>query len=150
MKQIKFSVLLLLISSIAGAQTFIGLSAGSNGAGVSVGYLSAPGIEVSAGYSMPLISAEKPHVFYAAIGKQLLLTQNEEDNFSITPSVGIAHSSRKDFTEYDKGGPILTIENTKPLYSIEIGKDWYHGRLFVSGSYCGVFSVSVGMRAFIK
>lgn len=127
-------------------QVFIGMSATTKGAGVQLGYLSTDGIEISTGYKVPLISATNPSVFNLSLGKQILLTHDDEDNYSITPSAGIASVSYK---VIDKD-VVTKVSKITAIYGIEIGKDAYLGRVFIAANYAQQFYFSIGIKAFIK
>ena len=84
------------------------------------------------------------------IGKQLLLTHNESDNLSLTPSIGYGWRKWKDFTEWDKGGEIIQMSDFKPVYQAELMKQWYCGGLLVNYAYCGVNYFTIGFKFFTK
>jgi len=133
------------------AQPYIGMLATNKGVGFQIGVLSeSGGLELSAASNMPLLSNTTPTILSINIGKQFLLTKNDDDNYSITPSVGFSSYNYKNFTEYDKipRGDIIQVSEIKPIYRIEIGKDSYLGRVFVSANYCKGFYYGVGMKFF--
>lgn len=136
------------------AQPFLSIAATSKGAGFSIGYLaSQSGIELNAGYNVHPTSEDVPALFNLSVGKRMLLSHQEKDNFSITPSIGYAAYSVKDFTEFYKdemSGEILQVKAVKPIYSLELGKDWHLGRVFVNANYCDKAFFGIGLRAFIK
>lgn len=136
------------------AQTFVSFTTTTKNAGLSIGYLEeASGIELSTGYNVPVLRNDRPWLFSLTLGKRVLLSQNETDNFSITPSIGYALYSVKDFSAYEndkEGGDIKQVKEIRPFYKLELGKDWYLGRLFISANYCKRPFYGVGIRAFIK
>lgn len=153
MKQLLFLVG-LLTGTLSNAQPFLSFSTTTNGIGLLVGFLEPQsGIEIATGYNMPLLSATKPHLFIIQAGKRILLTQNEEDNFTLTPTIGYADYSLKDLSNYDgKSGKsnIDKVKAIKAMVGLELGKDWYLGRLFINANYCGTTFYGIGLRAFIK
>lgn len=149
-----FWVMILFITSSLQAQPFLSISATTKGAGFSIGYLlGQPGIELNAGYNVHPTREDVPALFNLSVGKRILLSHQEKDNFTLTPSIGYAAYSVKDFTEFYKdetAGEIFQLKAAKPIYSLELGKDWYLGRVYVNANYCNAPFFGLGMRAFIK
>ncbi|CAN5376017.1 hypothetical protein BH11BAC3_BH11BAC3_19060 [soil metagenome] len=144
----------LLAATLIKAQPFLSFSTTTNGIGLSAGFLEPQsGIEIATGYNMPVLSATKPHLFIMQAGKRILLTQNEEDNFTITPTIGYANYTMKDLSNYygkEATGTREKIKQIKAIVGLELGKDWYLGRLFINANYCGTAFYGLGIRAFIK
>lgn len=148
-KKITLSLLILILSLNVNAQPFAGIEAGTKGAGVNIGYLG-NGLEIKAGTNMSLYRATTPALFYASLGYQIKLTNNEEDNWSVLPSAGYTYSSYEDFTAYNNGGEIIKITEFKPKYSLELGKDKHIGRIYINANYAGYTFYNIGIRAYIK
>ena len=153
MKLLFWVMILFGLSSIQ-AQPFLSISATTKGAGFSIGYLlEQPGIELNAGYNVDPVKEAVPAIFNLSVGKRILLSHKEKDNFSLTPSIGYAAYSVKDFTEFYKdevSGEILQVNTVKPIYGLELGKDWHLGRVYINANYCNAPFFGVGLRAFIK
>ncbi|MEO5889852.1 MAG: hypothetical protein ABIQ31_06335 [Ferruginibacter sp.] len=136
------------------AQPFLSVAGTTKGAGFALGYLdSESGIEFNLGYNVPILRADRPRLLDFSVGKKFLLSHKDEDNISLTSSVGYALYSVKDFSAYEldkEYGAIIQIKKIKAIFGLELGKDWYLGRLYVSGHYCGNPFLSIGMRAFLK
>lgn len=153
MKKLLVSIGLFTVIA-AKAQPFASFTTNTKNVGLSIGYLEEQsGIEVSTGYHVPVLRTDRPWIFDLSLGKRILLSQNEKDNFSITPSIGYAQYSIKDFSAYDnekEGGDIKQIKEIRPVYKLELGKDWHLGRLYISANYCKSPFLGIGIRAFIK
>lgn len=138
-----------MLSCLHGSsQGYLSFNYSSNGTGVRLGYLN--DVQISLGYQTPLLSAENANIADLSVGKRILLTNNDEDNFSVTPTVGVGFISYKDFTKYDQGGEIESVKKVVPVYGLELGKDWYIGRLFIHANYANKFYYGIGIRAFFK
>lgn len=151
MKKVIILIISLIFTFPCFSQSFIGMQGTNKGVDVQLGYLSeSGGAIISAGYKVPLIKANTPSVINLSVGKEWLITNNEENNYSLSSLVGIGSYKVKDFTEYDKGGQIIYINKVLPVYTLELGKDIYKGRLFVSGNYCNSFYYGLGIKAFLR
>jgi len=146
-----FVTALLLISITTPAQPFIGLQLFNQGAGIQLGYL-VNKIEFTAAYKTPITRNDIPAFASLSIGKQILLSNAPADNFSITPSIGIANYRVQDFTKYNADplglAAIEQVSKIMPMYSIELGKDSYLGRYFISAGYCGAMYYGIGLKIF--
>ncbi|MEP7142546.1 MAG: hypothetical protein ABI707_06735 [Ferruginibacter sp.] len=149
-----FILIILLVSKSLQAQPFLSIKGTTEGAGTSIGYLeSVSGIGITAGYNIPVLKTSLPAILYISMGKQFLLSHREKDNLSLTLSIGYAHYSVKDFSNYDKDyehGEIIQIKKVKPIYGLELGKDWYLGRLFLSADYCGGAIFGAGVKGYFR
>ena len=114
------------------------------------------------------MQADKPNVLSITIGKQILITNYEEDNYSITPTIGYGYLKWKDFSKYDaavyptrdtsaipRGGPlpivddeIMEITALRPVFGIEVAKDSYMGRIGLTANWCKEFYFGINMRVF--
>ncbi len=141
----------LLIHSCVAAQPFLGLLPTDKGAAVQVGFLIAP-VEITVSYRSSLIKTNKPAVLSATLGYQMLLSNNEKDNYSLSAHVGIANYRTKDFSPYEadptgRTGPVQLAEN-RPTFALELGKDSYLGRAFITAGYCKGMYYGVGVKLF--
>ncbi|MBC7509798.1 MAG: hypothetical protein H7320_13780 [Ferruginibacter sp.] len=115
-------------------------------AGISIGYLVDDRLELTTGFNTKLFSYNT--ILYASAGYKILFSHKDDDNFNLTPSIGIG----KYFLQlYDAKDQLLEdSKNNKLFLRLEAGKDWYMGRLFISANYCAVWYCSVGIKAFIQ
>ena len=154
-KQIIGVVLLAIAICFAdscNAQPFLGLNLTQKGIGVNAGYL-IDNIEITANYKPLTNKQDVPKVLSLSAGYRCLLTFNELNNWSITPSVGIGNYRIKDFKDYDadvtgKAG-IKQVSEFKPIYGVNFSKDSYIGQAFLSVDYCNkVVFYGIGIRAY--
>jgi hypothetical protein len=142
----KLLVILAILSQFkAQSQPYIQMQAGNKNIGLSFGVQAQGGLIIDMGYLLPYSAANRPKIANLSIGKVINITNNDEDNFSITPSIGFAYLFYKDFSKQIDG---INIGEFKPIYRLELAKDWYNGRLFISTNYAKDFFVSVGIKAF--
>jgi hypothetical protein len=143
------TVIICLSTAIAAvAQPFLGLALNDKGGTVQLGVL-ANGIDITAAYKTPFTKNDVAKIASLSIGKQLLLSHKEEDNYTITASFGFANYRVKDFTKYDAGSDDITqVNELHPMYGLEVGKDSYMGRVFISASYCKGMTYGIGIKMF--
>ena len=137
----------ILITVNTYSQPFASFEGTTNGFAMTVGVQTIDGIQISAGYNKPLSSSEKPTLFYGNAGYNIFLSNYDEDNFTLTPTIGAAQSSVKVFDVNDNS---TTIKDIKPIYGLELGKDWNMGRLFISANKCIKMFYGIGIKAFFK
>ena len=152
-KALPILTLLVAVSTVAlFAQPFLGLGITNKGANFQAGAL-VKGFELTGAYRLPLTSNETAKIASLSIGKQILLSHNEQDNYSITPSLGYANCRYQDFEAYnaDPTGRtgITQVNEFKPIYGIEIGKDSHLGRVYLSANYCGAAYFGAGIKMFL-
>ena len=133
------------------AQPFIGMQLTNKGIGVQTGFL-VGNIEITLAYKPISNQENKPKIASLSACYRILVTRNELNNFSVTPSIGIGNYRVKDFTGYDadptgKTG-ILQINTNTPVYGLNLAKDMYKGQIFVSADYCKGFYYGVGIRCY--
>ena len=142
--------LLLIVSMTGYSQGYVSIGGTNAGIQVGVGIL-ANNLDIQLKYQLPLISLEIPKILSFNVGYRILLSSNEIDNFSITPSVGYAYLRSKDFSLYNTSptlDKILVIEEFKPMYNVEIGKDWHMGRLSFTYTYCNRSCYGLTIKCF--
>ena len=120
-------ILILTLNCIGQNKPFIGVSFSN------IGYSLQGGVNVknkvvTIGYSVPLTSALNPTLVFATGGYQFDLGKE----YAATPSIGFCFN---------------TIQ---PIGTIEISKDFFNGRLFLTGNYCRVFFAGAGFKIFIN
>lgn len=153
MKKLSFTSIILVLTLSATSQIYITTGINSRGVSAGVGGLSGNGgVEINMSVNKPLIRADVPTLFTLSIGKQFLITQNPDDNYSITPIIGASNMIVKDFTDYDRStmGRIKTTTGIAANYGIEIGKDAYKGRVSLTANYCKGFYFGATMRIFFS
>jgi len=143
-------MLLLFFAGKIRAQPFIGIGLLNKGAQFQLGMLSGEGgISVSLAVKKPFTHNDKPTVISLNVGKEILLSHNDEDNYSVTPSFGLGNYRVKDYSLYDTGkDEIIQVSEIKPVYGIEIGKDSYLGRLYINANYCKGLYYGIGFKMF--
>ena len=137
----------ILITINTYSQPFASFEGTTKGVAMTLGYQSYSGLQIAGGYNVSLTNARNADLFYGNVGYNYILGDKEEDNFSLTPTIGIAHSSVQVFDVNDVPTTIISV---RPIYGLEFGKDWHIGRLFVSANYCQKFYYGIGIKAFFK
>jgi hypothetical protein len=140
-------LVLLLCFADSFAQPFIGIAATNKGIPVSIGAL-IDKVEIKGTYIRPF--KNNPSVSSLTLGYQINLTNDEKDNYSITPSIGYSNVRWKDFSQYDKEDIITQVNEFHPAYGLELGKDLFLGRFYLSGNYYNAFYLSVGIKAYFR
>lgn len=140
---ITIAILILSLNVVAQTNTFVGISLHS------IGYSLQGGVKVGSGvaligYSKPLTSAVNPTLFFGKIGYEFNLTPKIEDGFNLTPLVGISSYAFDDVIKEQ------TVKGIAPIYSLELGKDFFNGRIFLTGNYCRIFFAGGGFKIFIN
>ena len=128
---------------------YLGISLNSNGVGLNVGAKENKAV-LEAGLNKPLTRSDVATLIYSKVGVELNLTGKEQDNLTLTPFIGVSGYFVDDFSKYDNDGSITRIKTVKPYYSLELGKDWFMGRLFINGGYCGNAFFGAGMKIFFN
>lgn len=171
-KQISFSkfalivmlicILIIFLTYESKAQVYAGAEFGAKGWGLNCGYLSTKyveGLELKAAFNVPYTRNEnEPKIFYSSIGYSIKLTNYEEDNFEITPSIGHSRYSVSDLSKapYAGGSSDTTISKSTLLLSFEAGKDFTrgagntHGRFYAFATHSEEWFYGMGLRLFIK
>ncbi len=151
MKTYLFAILIFL-STNTQAQIFFSIDGTTKvGPGLSVGYLSKPNIEIKLGCAVPMRKANVSSIFYLSAGHKINITNNDEDNYTLTNSIGVGHYRIDNFDDwYREYGSVKTITKILPFFGMELGKDKNHGRYYISVNYCGDIYASAGMRVFIN
>ena len=136
------TILLLLISATTTAQAYLGLGLTNEGALYQAGAL-IQNVQLELSYKMPLMSND--------VNKVLSVTTGYQYKF-ITASLGGAYTKRTDYKRYNADptgrAGFDVVEGFKPIVSVELGIDKYLGRIFINGTYCGVFYFGVGLKVY--
>jgi hypothetical protein len=106
----------------------------------SIGYSLQGGVKlnnkvVTIGYSVPLRSALNPSLVFLTAGYEFNLSKTEKDIFAITTTAGASFYN--------------SINRIEPIVTVELSKDFYKGRIFITGNYCKVFFVGAGFKIFL-
>jgi hypothetical protein len=138
--RILLTILLITIAATAMGQTkpFVGVSLHSIGYSLQVGVKGENTVALI-GYSKPLTSAVNPTLVFAKVGYEFNL-----DGYNLTPLVGISSYTYEDVIEEK------TVKGISPIYSLELGKDFFNGRIFITANYCRVFFAGAGFKIFIN
>lgn len=146
-----FTALLVLTTFQGFSQVSVGMSYVNYGFGMSLSALSQEGgIEGTIGFSKSLTQVMSPSLVYVTVGKQLLITHYDDDNYSITPSIGFADVTKKVEALKDKASDLVSVTGFKPFYGLELGKDAYMGRISLVTNYSGALFYGVKMRVFFR
>jgi len=173
MKAILFLMLCIANSALVFSQPYLKFTGTNRGLEISIGAMTSDGgLDFNVAYKSSLSRNDKPKVLSASIGKQLLLTNKEEDNYSITPSLGYGYLAWKDYSKYSSPLPSLppilpgtpptpsagplpihydnvqAMQTFKPLVGLELAKDSYMGRYGLTAAWCGDFYFGVTLRMF--
>ena len=135
----------------------------------SIGALSKDGgFESTLSYKFSMSHVDKPSILSITVGKQILITDYDDDNFSITPTIGYGYLRWKDFSKYDAatyptgpppnlatGAPlpisnkeIIEMTEFKPVFGFEIAKDSYMGRVGLNANWCKEYYFGINLRVF--
>lgn len=136
----KLIILLMLISTAGFSQPYCGIGYGNKGVSGYVGAL-IENVQIQASYKVPLQSQINPSIASFTAGYKV------GNDFTFTPTVGIALSSGKDFTKYYAGGEIEKTKGTYFTYGGEVGYNRHIGRVFLAGDN---FGYTVGIKMFFK
>lgn len=126
MKVLLTILFLLAFNCIGQTKPFVGVSFHS------IGYSLQGGVNIknkviAIGYSVPLTSAVNPTLVFATAGYQFDLRKE----YAITTLSGFCFNT------------------WKPMGTIEISKDFFNGRVFLTGNYCRVFFAGAGIKILI-
>lgn len=147
----KTLIVLLLISFPTFAQPYLSIGLQNKGFNMSAGIL-ADKIDAQISFKTPLTSAEESKQLSATIGRMILISQKDDNNYSFTPSIGAAWVKSTDFTEYDLNpnkGPVEVVK-FKAVYGLELGKDAHIARISLTVRYVDRLYWGVNMRVFFN
>jgi hypothetical protein len=121
-------ILFIGLNAVAQNAAFVGVSLSNIGQSLQAGAIYKNNV-VKIGYSAPLTSAVNPTLFFAMAGRQI----NLGNQFAVTPLAGYSLNKTQ-----------------SPIGTIEVSKDVFNGRFFISANYCKVFFAGAGIKVFIK
>jgi hypothetical protein len=131
MKVLTTILFLMAFNCIGQTKPFIGVSFHSIGYSLQVGAKKENRV-LTIGYSVPLTSALNPTLVFITTGREFKLGKE----YALATSTGYAFYN--------------TIKSVKPMATLEISKDFYNGRVFLTGNYCRVFFAGAGFKIFIN
>lgn len=151
---------MLIIHCAVFAQGYMGVSIINKGFGATAGVVTGS-TDIAFNVQRPFIDLMQPTIFSLSIGKIINLTNEESDNYSITPSFGVADSKvkrvvvagqmNKDYNKCMSYETLETVRKFSAYYSLELGKDAYLGRVFIKGTYTDTrLFYGLGMRIFFN
>lgn len=140
-------ILLLCFADNLFSQGFIGIQGTNRGAGFQFGILTNQ-VEFTLAHKIPFTRADVAEITSFSVGKQFLLSQKDADNYSVTTHIGIANYRNKNFSKFNTTGEISQVIKFLPIYTVEIGKNSYAGRIFLSANYCKEFYFGIGLKTF--
>ena len=162
-KKTLFIILYITLCSYTGfSQGYFGLSVINKGLGATAGVLigESQRADIAFNVTMPILEVTNPTVYSLSVGFLFNLSNYEMDNYTITPSVGLANSTYKEIVlkgtysqDYDR---VLSYDSFKKIskinsyFSVELGKDAYLGRAFIKGTYTDRLYYGLGMRIFLN
>lgn len=151
MKKTLSSLIIIIISFNVHAQGYAGFFVAGKGAGVQMGFVAGT-LNVNASLQYPLTTITNPTMYTMSLGRMLLLTNDEADNYSLTPAIGAALHRVKNFEAYNDNprAAIPLTSRVYPHYSLQAGKDAHLGRMYVQANYCNGLYLTAGMKVFFN
>ena len=162
MKNVKESIIVMLLILIClfaesifdklFAQPSIGMKMLNTGIGADIGFLFDNKIDLQLATSPITGNNEAQRVTTITAGYRVLLTNNELNNYSITPSVGYGLYRTKDYTDYNNDplgkGAVKQINLNYPAMNINFAKDIHKGQIYLQANYCKFFYYGAGFRVY--
>ena len=146
MKNKKMVLLFMLIISLNVSAQYAGISVINKGIGVNAGF-TANKVNLQAALTFPLYNLENNNTYSLSTGYEINLTNDEKDNYTLTPSVGAALIKSRTWNKMDA---VTVHSNIKPMYGLELGKDAFMGRVFLQANYMDGLYYGVGMKVFFN
>ena len=137
--------LMLIISLNVNAQ-YAGVSLINKGISVNAGIL-ANKVAIQAALTLPITNLENSNTYSLTAGYQLNLTNDDKDNYSLTPFVGAALLRSR---TWDAKDAMTVHQNIKPMYGAELAKDAFMGRVFINANYSDALYYGIGMKVFFN
>lgn len=146
MKKIFITTAILMVIHLGiSAQVFIGWAIADKGFTMQTGYRYDNGAQIFIGFKTPVMNTSKEDtgnanefLYFISAGKEIYLSNYDEgNNYTITPSIGLANSEFKE-RDFD----------LKCLYGLEVGKHTNLGRFFLAANYSKQFYYSAGIKFF--
>jgi hypothetical protein len=126
-------ILTLSLNCIGQTKPFAGVSFSN------IGYSLQGGVNINSkiftiGYSVPLTSADNPILTFFTTGYEFNLSKTEKDIFAITTTAGASFYN--------------SVKKIEPIVTVEVSKDFYKGRIFITANYCKLFFAGAGFKIF--
>lgn len=142
---------LCLFSDRMFGQVFTGLSLANKGAVIQLGAM-IDKTELKASYTFPLLKNTNARILDLRIGQKFDITQNESDNYSIMPYLGYGYLRWNDYSNYDNDATgkaaIVQMNEFKPIYGLQIGKDSHAANVYLFGQYCKTAYYGIGIKIY--
>jgi len=139
-------IILILIPLSGIAQPYVSIGLQNTGANGSIGYI-AQKVDLNLSYKFPLTSAIESKIASITFGRQFNLSKKEQDNYVITPLVGVGFLKSGVIS---KDNTLIPVQSVKPVYGLEIGKDAYMGRISAFVRYIDKWYYGLSMRIFFS
>ena len=145
-------VMILLCFADTFAQPSIGMKLLNNGVGMDIGFLIDNKVDVQLSTMGITGNNEKAKVTTLTAGYRVLLSRNELNNYSITPSLGYGLYRIKDYTDYNNDpegkAAVKRINLNYPALNINVAKDIHKGQIYIQANYLKVLTYGVGFRVY--
>jgi len=131
---IVIACLLFCFAGKAQGKVFLGINGATNGAGLSLG-VESNNVAFTLQMSHPYLSTEQESIYSMQTG--YIYHFSNENSFIVGLHGGGAYTTKKVIKDnlVDK-----EVQQFKGIGTIEVGKNWYTGRLSVYSSYIGSFN----------
>lgn len=137
--------LILILSLNVNAQ-YVGVGVINKGICAVTGF-TANKINVQAALTFPITNLQNDNTVSLSAGYELNLTNDDKDNYTLTPSIGAALVKSRTWDIKD----VMTVHsNIKPILGVEIGKDAFMGRVFIQANYINSMYYGMGMKVFFN
>lgn len=153
----KIIVFVLLLTCLFGeaiinklfGQVYTGIGITNKGSNMSIGAM-AGNVDLKLSYQLPFTSNQNKKIAALSVGYQILA--NEQ--ISIIPSFGYAHSKWKDFSKYGNdlyNDNIETKTSFSPIIGVELNRIYRAGNVFVFSNYCSNDVIfGIGLKVFFS
>jgi len=153
-------ILIWLLPLFSLPQPFFSMESG-NRLGINAGYLFNNNLVFKGGALITYTRATQvSNISYASTGYEINISGEDDQNFYITPLVGISHYHVTDFSKWVTGGDPIEKNKTVLLASLEMGKkfsnyqevfDWkVYGSYYLFITKAKELFYGAGLRLFIK
>jgi len=110
--------------------------------------------EISASYTIPFTSNTNAKIVALQVGQKFDITKWDEDNYSVMPYFGYGYLRWQDFTAYDADvtgkSAIVNVQEFKPVYGFQFGKDSHAGNVYIFGQYCNGLYYGIGLKCYFS
>jgi hypothetical protein len=153
-------ILIWLFPLFSLSQPFFSVESGTR-LGINTGYLFNDNLVFKGGALITYTrTTQVSNISYASTGYEINISGEDDQNFYITPLIGISHYHVTDFSKWVTGGDPVERNKTVLLTSLEIGKkfsnyqdvfDWkVYGSYYLFITKAKELFYGAGLRLFIK